>query len=159
MADDQAVAQALEAGRELGAAAVLFHARVAEKLGLGPSDTEVLDVLRGQGEITPKELCQLTGLAPASITGVIDRLERRGLAARRPHPTDGRRVLVAMAADAQERLMPMYAGLSRALAELFADLDGAELATVTRVLRAAASLQMEAADALPDVADRLVADA
>jgi DNA-binding MarR family transcriptional regulator len=60
-------------------------------LGLGPTDTKALDLLGRHGALTPKRLGELTGLAPASITGMVDRLQRRGFLERRAHPEDGRR--------------------------------------------------------------------
>lgn len=139
------VDEALDAGRELGAAAVFFHGRVAEVLGLGPTDTKTLDILRSRGDLTPKELGEITGISPAGITGIVDRLEQRGLVTRRAHPTDGRRVLIAMDPTAQQRLAPLYTTLSDNLTDLFESMTPEALNVVIETFQAAAGIQMAAA--------------
>ncbi|WP_342024589.1 MarR family transcriptional regulator [Arthrobacter citreus] len=54
---------------------------------------------------------------PTSVTNAVDRLEQAGLAERRPHPTDGRTVLVAIT-PAGRKLVPLAA--SALNAEVFA---------------------------------------
>jgi len=117
----------LDAGRTLGAAAVMFHAAIAELLGLGPTDTKVLDLLRSEGPVTPKALGEATGMAPASITAIADRLEAKRLLMRLPHPDDGRRVLLAADPSAYERLAPLYADLADRLTGLYRRLDDDDL--------------------------------
>jgi DNA-binding MarR family transcriptional regulator len=48
---------------------------------------------------TVRELVGLTGQRPSTLTGVLDRLERRGLIERRPHPTDRRSIAVHLTGD------------------------------------------------------------
>jgi DNA-binding MarR family transcriptional regulator len=140
------LADLMVAGQELSAAAVFFHACVAEALGLGPADTKALDVLQRQGEMTPKELGQLTGLAPASITGMVDRLEARGLVRRRPHPVDGRRVLVSVIPEALHPVMtPLFTPFITALRERYDDLDDDQLALLAELFHDIARIQMDAA--------------
>lgn len=140
------LADLMVAGQELSAAAVFFHARVAETLGLGSADTKALDVLQRHGEITPKDLGELTGLAPASITDMVDRLQARGLVTRRPHPDDGRRVLVHVVAEALRPLMePLFSPFVTALRERYAELDDDQLALLAEVFHDLARIQMDAA--------------
>ncbi len=61
------------------------------RLGLGPSDHKCLDLVRERGPMTAARLAALTGLTTGAITGVVARLERGGLVARRPDPDDGRK--------------------------------------------------------------------
>jgi DNA-binding MarR family transcriptional regulator len=49
-----------------------------------------------QGATSPGELARLWQVTPAVITGVIDRLERRGLVRREPDPDDRRRLGLAL---------------------------------------------------------------
>src|SRR5690606_13493887 len=60
------------AGRELSDAIVLFHTVLAERLGLGASDWKTLGLLESHGAMTAGELAAHTGLAPASVTGILD---------------------------------------------------------------------------------------
>ena len=67
--------------------------------GIGRGDYDVLASLRRAGDppaLTPGALCGNLMLSSAGVTGRIDRLERAGLVVRRPHPDDGRGVLVEL---------------------------------------------------------------
>src|SRR5690606_38950594 len=70
----------LQAGRSVGTASVMFHEAVAERLGIGASEHKALDLLRRYGEMTAGALTEHTGLTSGAVTGIIDRLERAGLA-------------------------------------------------------------------------------
>ncbi len=85
-----------------------------------------------------------TGLAPASVTALLDRLERKQVARRVPHPTDGRRALVEIDPGHLARQQEVYADLVHRLEALGADFDETELAAVVRYLRAATAAQTEA---------------
>jgi len=135
----------LDAGRELGAAAVFFHSAVADQFGFGATDTKTLDLLQHSGPLTPKELSELTGLAPASITGIIDRLERKGFVRRVPHPEDGRRLLVEFDPSANARMVPLYDGLSRSLTEMLQGYTADQLELLAGAFRESARRQQQAA--------------
>ncbi|MGW2562936.1 MarR family winged helix-turn-helix transcriptional regulator [Streptomyces sp. NPDC001514] len=61
---------------------------------------ETLHKLAGRGGTTaPSELAADLDLAPASVTGRLDALERRGLVRRTPSTTDRRRVVVELTPD------------------------------------------------------------
>ena len=77
----------LFAGRRVGQAAVLFHTKVAAHFGLGPPDIKALDLIERQTRIAPSELAQQLGLAPASVTAMINRLESKRLIRRIAHAT------------------------------------------------------------------------
>ena len=74
--------------------AVFFHAAIAEQVGLGPTDEKTLFLLRGLGSLTAGEIAQHTGLTTASVTNLIDRLERKGFVQRVRDASDRRRVIV-----------------------------------------------------------------
>ena len=57
--------------------------------------TRLLGVLRDR-EPTMNELAKLLGLEKSSVTGLVDRAERRGLVVRVPSSTDGRAMLVSL---------------------------------------------------------------
>src|SRR5207247_1007135 len=58
--------------------------------GLSMARTKVLLRLREQGPVRQSVLAADFGLSPHSITDIVDGLERLGMAARRPDPTDRR---------------------------------------------------------------------
>ena len=58
---------------------------------------QALAVLEGAGgPLTPNEINAHLHLTSGSVTSLLDRLEQRALVARRPHPTDRRKVLVSI---------------------------------------------------------------
>jgi predicted transcriptional regulator len=93
------VHQVLGAVRELSSAAVLFQAALAESRGLSFIEAKAVDLLERFGPLTAGELSTRSGLAPASVTGLVDRLVRKGVVRRGPHPRDGRRVLIETVAE------------------------------------------------------------
>jgi DNA-binding MarR family transcriptional regulator len=140
------------AGRALSAAAIMFHASLSSRLGLSATEEKAVDLLDRLGPLTAKQLGEESGLAPASITGLVDRLERKGFAQRRPDPADGRRVLIATRPDRLAALGPLFADWSGKLDELYAGYTDDELATILDFVTRAAALQREATENL-SVAD------
>jgi MarR family transcriptional regulator, lower aerobic nicotinate degradation pathway regulator len=69
--------------------------RLAAEHDISIVQTRLLGVLRDR-EPTMNELARLLGLEKSSVTGLVDRAERRGLVARVPSSTDGRAVLVSL---------------------------------------------------------------
>ncbi|PRX95476.1 DNA-binding MarR family transcriptional regulator [Allonocardiopsis opalescens] len=138
------------AGRELSDAAVMFHAVVAARLGLGASEEKTLGLLQQHGPLTAGELGLRSGLAPASVTGVIDRLERRGFVSRERDPRDRRRVVVRIDDAAIADMERHLTGLARRLGTLYDRYTDAELELITGFLREAAARQRDATAELSD---------
>src|SRR5688500_147950 len=134
----------LLAGRELSTAAVMSHTAVGEWSGLSATETKALEVITRSGPVTPADIARLSGLAPASVTALLDRLERKQVARRVPHPTDGRRFLIEIDPAHMARSQRVFTDLAMQLKDLSEDFDDAELATVVRFLRGAAERQLEA---------------
>jgi DNA-binding MarR family transcriptional regulator len=133
-----------EALRETSALSVLFSQAVADRVGLNPTDLESLDILVRNGPMTAGRLAELTGLTTGAITGLVDRLERRGYAVREPHPTDRRSIIVKALQAALERdLEPPYAGMKKALERLLARYSDAEIALVLDFMTRAAAMTRE----------------
>ncbi|MFE6612769.1 MarR family transcriptional regulator [Amycolatopsis sp. NPDC057786] len=96
-------------GRESGTLTVLRHARIAERMGLSATDHQVLE-LAGQspGPLTAGRIAELTGLSTGAVTGVMDRLEKAGLARRVRDTADRRKVLIEVVPGAMERHAPLF---------------------------------------------------
>jgi DNA-binding MarR family transcriptional regulator len=91
------------------AGVVLHNQVVAQRLGLGASDSQFLSLLAVHGPLSPRQLVDLTGLSSGTVTGVLDRLETAGYIHRDRDTTDKRKVLVTPNPDAQARLAEHYA--------------------------------------------------
>jgi DNA-binding MarR family transcriptional regulator len=145
---DQAVDRVLWAGRLLSTAAVMYHSALAERAGLSVTESKALEVIERLGPLTPGELGRESGLAPASITGLLDRLTRKGVARRVPHPNDGRRFLVEIDpghVEASTRHFEQFVGSIR---DLCAGYSATELDLVQGFLTEAAKRQQDAAAGL-----------
>ena len=117
--------------RDLATAVVSFHEAVARRLGMTAAERKCAGVLAERGRMTPGELAQETGLTTGAITGIVDRLAKAGYAARVPHPTDRRSVIVETAPDRYYLDVPEYdrwrRGLRRRLALLMGGISVAVL--------------------------------
>jgi DNA-binding MarR family transcriptional regulator len=87
---------------------VLHNQAVAQRLGLGGSDSQFLSLLQLHGPLTPGKLAELTGLTTGTVTGVIDRLERAGYVRRERDAGDRRKVLVTQVPEAMATLAQHY---------------------------------------------------
>jgi DNA-binding MarR family transcriptional regulator len=95
--------------------------------------TRLLGVLRDR-EPTMQELARLLDLDKSSVTGLVDRAERRGLVARAPSPADGRATLVRLT-DAGRALVSGAAELFAAdVAALLGQLAPQDRATLSQLV-------------------------
>jgi predicted transcriptional regulator len=142
------------AGREISSAAVMFHTAVAARRGLSATEEKALDILLREGPMTHAALREHTGLAAASVTDLIDRLERKGYAKRAPHPDDRRRVLVAALADrVYADMAPLFVDWVQSLDELYATYTDAQLRTISDFMTQAANRQRVATERLSGRSD------
>lgn len=121
-------------GRDSSTWTVLFHAAIADRVGLNPTDHKCLDVVMNLGPMTAGKLAELTGLTTGAITGVVDRLENAGLARRQRDPNDRRQIIIQPETEAAERkLVPLFTRLIDLLeSDGYAAYSDAELATIAR---------------------------
>jgi DNA-binding MarR family transcriptional regulator len=124
-----------EAGRAHSDATVLFHAAVADQLGLNPTDHKVMSILERSGPLSAGQIAQRTGLATASVTALLDRLETRGFVRRRSDPADRRRVIVEATEVGVARFAPYFASRRDSLSRLYADYTVDELAVILDFLQ------------------------
>jgi DNA-binding MarR family transcriptional regulator len=133
------------AGRASSVATVMFHTAVAAKQGLSASEEKALDLLERSGPLTAGELARQSGLAPASVTGLINRLEQKGFARRIQNPSDRRSILVEVDVERMyARVAPLFAKWVRSLEELYAGYSDEQLEVILHFLTEAARRQQEA---------------
>jgi DNA-binding MarR family transcriptional regulator len=73
--------------------------RLLRPLGVSAAGGLVLGLLRDNGALAPSELGQRLIVTRATVTGVVDSLERRGYVRRTPNPADRRSLLVELTPD------------------------------------------------------------
>jgi len=116
-------------------AVVLFHSSVAQSMGLDPTAYKTLFVLSRLGPLSAGEIARETGLAAASVTDLIDRLVAKGYISRGPHPTDRRRIVVALIEESVKDARRGFGVPNPSLAELCARYDRQQLEIITDFLR------------------------
>ena len=133
-------------GREHSDATVLFQMSVAECLNLHPTDYKVLAIIERLGALSAGEIARLSGLATASVTNLIDRLEKKGFVQRQEDSKDRRRVLVATVAERVDAVRGLFVSTRQSLARLYDSYSDAELYVIADFLsRNAARLRVETA--------------
>jgi DNA-binding MarR family transcriptional regulator len=107
-------------------------------LDLGAADLNALGNLADGAPRTVSELGAAVGTRPTTLTGVLDRLERRGLISRGPRPGDRRAVQIELTADGRETAALVAATLADLEREALADLPATSVEAARAVLRALA---------------------
>ncbi len=90
-----------------------------------------LAVLQLDGETSSHRLAEVLGISPATLSGMVDRLEAAGMATRRPDPRDGRVRLVAATARGATAVRRIAAQEDQLLTDLLDRLDVADLRALT----------------------------
>ncbi|MEV0393563.1 MarR family transcriptional regulator [Polymorphospora rubra] len=134
----QAVA---DSGRRLSTAMILFHTNLSKRVGLGPTEEKVLDLVHRHGHPSVRDLAEQTGMAKNSISDVLDRLERKGFVIRQPDPSDGRKVAVVATEEGAARIRDLFVGMMTQLDQLNAEYSAADLALIAGYQRRAAAIQ------------------
>ena len=118
------------------ASVVINNHAVAQRLGLGPTDSQFMTLLDVHGPLTPGRLAELSGLTSGTVTGVIDRLEKAGFVTRDRDPGDRRKVIVQRDdAAVEERLAPEYEVHGKHVLDMLARRSPDELSVIATFLR------------------------
>lgn len=139
-------------GRDHSDATVIFHSTIARRLDLSPTDYKTLGVLQRRGPMSAGEIAKHTGLATASVTSLIDRLESKGFVRRVHDSKDRRRVMVEPAGDRVAGAPRLFASTRQSLARLFGRYSDRDLAVIADFLsRNAERLRAETSKLDPDL--------
>jgi DNA-binding MarR family transcriptional regulator len=90
--------------------------------------------LHSSPDATSNQLAKRLGISTASTTVLIDRLERSGHLARRPHPTDRRSLVVIGTTDSDAEVRKTLGRMHRAMIDVADALEPQELVAVARFL-------------------------
>ena len=135
----------IEQVRQFGAGLVLFNQRVAERVGLHPTDLQCVNLLDLLGRSTPGRLAEWMGLTTGGVTVMLDRLEKTGYIKREPNPADRRSVLVRVNAKKMAMIDAQYAGIARQFDEFISRVPETELQLAITFFRQLNAIRMNAA--------------
>ena len=140
--------QIVAAIRQIVRAVDLQSRRLVESHNLtGPQLATLQEIARLQ-PASPSAIARAVHLSPGTVTGILQRLERRDLASRRPSETDRRAVLIEVSAAGQALLDAAPSLLQDRFKQELERLEEWErsmiLATLQRVARLMGAEQIEA---------------
>ena len=140
-----------ESLRELGGQLSLLNHSVGTRLDLKAADLECLDLIARYGPLSPSALARRAGLHPATMTGILDRLERGGWIDRGRDPSDRRGVVVQAARGRGAEILRLYlvdSGMNTAMDQICAEYDERDLQLLAGFLHRTADAAQTAAERL-----------
>ncbi len=110
-----------------------------EVLNVGLNELLACAFIAASGPRTPSEIAERLQVTTASVTELVDRLERNGLVRRIPHPTDRRKLLVMLTVEGERKSELMQERFTEVTADCATDLSPTERGVVLNFLRNAAA--------------------
>ncbi|HEX4778920.1 MAG TPA: MarR family transcriptional regulator [Acidimicrobiia bacterium] len=95
----------------------------------------LLNVLAESGPLVMSDLSRALDVTPRAVTGLVDALERDGLARRVGHPSDRRATFVELTPSGRRLTRDFRTGLLRFADELLGDVRDQDVRASVRVLR------------------------
>jgi len=113
----------------------LLNHRIATEVGLNNVDLDCLEVISREGPSSPARLTRRLGIHPATMTGILTRLETSGWIQRSAHPEDRRASLLKIPAKRDARLRARFASATQAAVDVIASRSDADVAVVVELLQ------------------------
>jgi len=136
--------------RELTVQLSLLNRQVGAHADLHDADFGCRDLIHLHGPLSTGALARLAGLRPATMTGILDRLERAGWIARDRDPSDRRTVVVRALRGRNAEVFRLYSGLHNSMDQICAGYTHAELELIADFLRRTTNAGRQATDELAD---------
>jgi DNA-binding MarR family transcriptional regulator len=113
---------------------VLFHQKVAERLGLTATEFKCLRLIDLLGPLPMTALAQEAGLQLGSVSGLIEKLEAIGFVERARDPSDKRRVLLKTRVSISEEASTLYRELGGMMRQELEGYSESEFELIMRFL-------------------------
>jgi MarR family transcriptional regulator, organic hydroperoxide resistance regulator len=107
---------------------------------LSHSQLRALFKLQGEEQVTAGELAKRADISPASMTAMLDALERAGMVERHRSETDRRQVIVRLTPAGQERLHERKRAWTQYWENCLGDHSDSELEAAARVFHTMAAM-------------------
>ena len=137
--------------RELRSQLSLLNHQVSAQLELKDVDLDCLELISRHGPLSPSALARRAGLHPATLTGILDRLERGGWIERGRDPSDRRGVVIQAARGRGAEVLRLYlvdSGMNTAMDQICAGYEDKDLQLLAGFLHRTAEAARTAAESL-----------
>jgi DNA-binding MarR family transcriptional regulator len=134
------ISRYIAAVQPFAARVVLFHAAMAKKLRLNPTQFKCLRLVQIAGEAFATDLARECGLSLPAMTVILDRLESLGFVTRQRDPNDRRRYSVVAVPEQVKSVDVMYRKHSQKMASLLETYDDAAFEGLLQYLNDASAL-------------------
>ncbi|WP_218005683.1 MarR family winged helix-turn-helix transcriptional regulator [Actinomadura hibisca] len=135
--------------RDLNIQMSLLNRQFGAQAELKEVDWSCLDLLNRHGPLSPSTLARTAGLHPATVTGVLDRLQRGGWITReRAADADRRSVTVQARRERNPELYRLFAGMNAQMDQLCERYSDTELELIADFLRRTTDAGNSATDQL-----------
>ncbi|PXX56457.1 DNA-binding MarR family transcriptional regulator [Nocardia tenerifensis] len=130
-----------ESLRDLNTQLALLNRQFGAKVELKDADWNCLDLVNRHGPLSAGALAKLAGLHPATMTGVLDRLQRGGWIVRERDPAaaDRRAVTIRATRDRIPELYQVLSGMNNRMDKVCDRYTEAELEVIADFLRRTAA--------------------
>jgi DNA-binding MarR family transcriptional regulator len=146
-AKDSTIRNAL---RDMRSQLSMLNHRVGVRLELKDVELNCLDLIARFGPINPSVLARQADIHPATLTGILDRLERGGWITRDRETSDRRGVVVRMLEERSMLVLGLYAGMNSRIEQICADYTPAELELLAGFLQRMAEAGRQASNELTE---------
>lgn len=127
-----------------------YSRRLSKEAGLTAPQLLIMQAIAKQGELTMGEVAKSVSLSQATVTTILDRLEKRNLVERKRGQEDRRRVYASLTTAGKELLLKAPTPLQVEFVERFNQLENWEqLQILSSLQRIAKMMKAETLDASP----------
>lgn len=138
--------------RQLSNQLSLLNHQVGAQLELKDVDLDCLELISRHGPMSPSAVARRAGLHPATMTGILDRLQRGGWISRDRDPEAGDRRAVEVRAlkGRSSEVFGLYSGMNDTMDALLVDYADADLELLSDFLRRTVEAGRTATETLAD---------
>nr|WP_294793150.1 MarR family transcriptional regulator [uncultured Mucilaginibacter sp.] len=138
-------------GRQFSDSTILMHEAIARKAGLSGTDHKYLGFIIQHGSMTAGELAKYTGLTTGTVTGLIDRFEKKNFVSREFDKSDRRKVIIVPNTPViMKELGGIFGEIETKMTDLLNSYSKKDLALIENYMQSAIQIMQEITRKLND---------